>query len=98
MRILFVKFYSALKKWYFFQELKDISRILLVLGTLWSLYYYGKTIADFVFSNTGMIYSTFFCASLVIGIAIKIYYRIMVIKYHEKDTNIQLFQTPHQSN
>jgi hypothetical protein len=33
-------------------------------------------------------------AGLVLALVIKLYYRIMVIKYHEKDTNIELFKKP----
>lgn len=33
-----------------------------------------------------------FMAGIVISITIKIYYRVMVIKYHEKDTHIELFK------
>ena len=46
----------------------------------------------FIFTEKGLIYSTFILASVVIAFVIKIYYRIVVIKYYEKDTNIDLFK------
>ena len=45
-----------------------------------------------VFSETGFIYICFLAAAIDLGLVIKIHYRMLVIRYHEKDTRIRLFQ------
>ena len=89
---------QRLQKWYYYQELKEISIVSLIILGIWILYNYGTAIIKFIFTREGMIYSAFFFASVVIAIAIKIYYRIMVIKYYEKDTDIELFKCLSEKN
>ena len=83
---------QRLQKWYYYQELKEISLAALLISGIWFLYNYGITMLKFIFTEKGLIISAFFFASVIIAIAIKMYYRIMVIKYYEKDTNIELFK------
>ncbi len=84
--------HNILKKWYYYQELKELSIVAVIILSAWFLLNYGKSILHWLFTETGATYTVFFMASIVIAIAIKIYYRIMVIKYHEKDTRIKLFE------
>jgi len=94
-----IKYISQrLQKWYYYQELKEISTLALIISAIWLLYNYGITILQFTFTETGLMITTFFFASVVIGITIKMYYRIMVIKYHEKDTNIELLKYLNETN
>ena len=89
---------QRLQKWYYYRELKEISWVALIISGICFSYNYGTTIIKFIFTEKGMIYSVFFFASVVIAIVIKIYYRIIVIKYYEKDTNIELFKYLNEKN
>lgn len=89
---------QRLQKWYYYQELKVISLVALIISGIRLLYNYGNTILKFIITETGLIVTVFFFASLIIAITIKIYYRIMVIKYYEKDTNIELFKHLNETN
>jgi hypothetical protein len=84
--------HNTLKKWNYYQELKELSIVTTIIFSAWFLLNYGKALLQWLLTETGTTYAVFFMASVVIGIAIKIYYRVMVIKYHEKDTNIELFK------
>ncbi len=88
---IFKLIHDKLKTWYYYQELKEVSFAAAAVAVVWFFYHYGKAILRWVMTPEGMIWSAFFMASIVVAIAIKIYYRIMVIKYHEKDTRIELF-------
>lgn len=92
MKQLIQLVHSKLKKWYYYQELKEISTAGLLIAAAWFLYNYGKVVFQWMISPAGMIWSACFMAGIVIAIVIKIYFRIMVIKYHEKDTRIELFK------
>ncbi len=83
---------KKLQTWYYYQELKELSAAAAVVAAMYFLYNYGKMIFTWIISPEGMIWSAFFMATIVMMIVIKIYYRIMVIKYHEKDTRIELFK------
>jgi len=83
---------ESLKKWDYYQELKEISSLVLIITGIWLLYSYGISIVKFIFTEKGMICSAFVLATAIIAICIKMYYRIMIIKYYEKDTDIELFK------
>ncbi len=83
---------GKLKAWYYYQELKDLGFAATIVASVWLLYNYGKEIFRWMLTENGRLYVVFFMAGIVICIAIKIYYRVMVIKYHEKDTRIELFR------
>ena len=83
---------GRLQRWYYYQELKELSFVALIISGALFLYNYGTMTVKFIFTEKGLIYSTFILASVVIAFVIKIYYRIVVIKYYEKDTNIDLFK------
>ncbi|HNU87600.1 MAG TPA: hypothetical protein PKJ94_04900 [Ferruginibacter sp.] len=83
---------GKLKAWYYYQELKDLGFAATIVASVWLLYNYGKEIFRWMLTENGRLYVVFFMAGIVISIAIKIYYRVMVIKYHEKDTRIELFR------
>lgn len=85
-------FHKILRKRNYYQELKELSTVAAVVFSAWFLFNYGKALVQWLLTETGTTYAVFFMASVVIGISIKIYYRVMVIKYHEKDTNIELFK------
>jgi hypothetical protein len=89
---------QRLQKWYYYQELKEMFLVGFIIAAIWALYTRGNTIGKFIFTEKGLICLAFFFASTVIAITIKMYYRIMVIKYHEKDTDIELFKYLKQKN
>ena len=89
---------QRLQKWYYYQELKEISLVALIISGIWFLYSYGTTIRKFIFTEKGLILSVFFFLTVIIAITIKMYYRIMVIKYYEKDINIELFKHLNEKN
>jgi fatty acid desaturase len=92
MKHLYKLISRRVQKWYYYQELKEISLVAFIISGIWFLYNYGATIIKFIFTENGLLITAFFFASVVIAIAIKMYYRVMVIKYYEKDTNIELFK------
>ena len=99
MKLLYQIISKRIKNWYYYQELKELGTLAIIGGIIWLLYNYGKSIANFLLSDTGLIYLSFLLVAIVLGVTIKMYYRVIVIKYHEKDTNIALFQNinNHQS-
>jgi len=92
MNYLMQRISLRLRQWYYYRELKEMSLVAFIISGVWCLYNYGSAIIQFIFTEKGMICTTFFFASVIIAIAIKMYYRVMVIKYYEKDTNIELFK------
>jgi len=92
MKELFKLISNKLQGWYYYQELKELSSLAFIGGVIWLFYNYGKDILNFLSSNTGLIYLSFLLVAIVLGIAIKMYYRVIVIKYYEKDTDIRLFE------
>lgn len=76
--------FNKLKSNYFYHEIKQISQLLGVVALAWVLYAYGSKLAGVAFSNTGITYITFLLVAVVLGQVIRLYYRIMVIKYAEK--------------
>lgn len=98
MKYLLKTISQRLQKWYYYKELKEITLVALAISGIWVLYNYGTTIIKFIFTEKGMLCSTFFFASVIITITIKMYYRMMVIKYHEKDTKIALFKHLNETN
>jgi hypothetical protein len=91
MKQIIKTIHSKLKDWYYYQELKELSAAAFAIFLVRFLYNYGKIILDWVFTEKGQLYTVFFMAGVVICIAIKMYYRVMVIKYHDIDTQIELF-------
>ena len=84
--------HQQLKKWYYYQELKEVSAAALAIFAIWFIYSYGKAIVQWLLTEEGHFYTVFFMAGLILAMVIKLYYRIMVIKYHEKNTGIELFK------
>jgi len=84
--------HDKLKTWYYYQELKEMSFAAVVIAVVWFFYNFGEEIFRWMLTETGRMYLVFFMAGIVISITIKIYYRVMVIKYHEKNTHIELFK------
>ncbi len=58
----------------------------------WLMYRYGESIIEFTSTERGLLYCLSFLLSIVLGLTLKLYYRIVVIKYHEKDVKIKLFE------
>ncbi len=81
-----------IRKWYYFQELKEISLVAAIIAVIWGIFKYGELGVTFLLTETGLIYVTFLMAAIVLALVLKIYYRIIEIKYHEKDVNIGLFK------
>lgn len=92
MKQLLTLIQGKLKTWYYYQELKEISFTSAAIAAVWFFYNFGKEIFRWMLTENGRMYVVFFMAGTVISIAIKIYYRVVVIKYHEKDTRIELFK------
>lgn len=84
MKYLYQLLFNKLKSNYFYPEIKQISRLITVAAVAWALYAYGNTLANTVFTNTGMTCIAFLLLSIVLGQVIRLYYRIMMIKYAEK--------------
>lgn len=92
MKYLFQLLFRRLKSNYFYAEIRQLSRLAAFIAVVWAIYAYGSKLADAVLSNTGMICIAFLFMAIVLGQVIRLYYRIMVIKYAEKDTRIELFE------
>jgi len=78
-------------KYYYAKEAKSLLYLTLLLLSVQFLYIHKDTILSFIFSVTGLIYLCFLTAAMNLALVIKIYYRMQVIKYYEKDTRIRLF-------
>jgi len=76
--------FNKLKNNYFYNEIKQISRLLGIVALVWAFYTYGSRLAGAALSGTGITYITFLLVAVVLGQVIRLYYRIMVIKYTEK--------------
>lgn len=88
--------FRKLKGNYYYHEIKQISQLLSVVAVAWALYTYGSSLAGAALSKTGITWITFLLVAVVLGQVIRLYYRIMVIKYAEKDTRLQLFEDLHK--
>lgn len=83
--------HGNMKTWYYYQELKESSLAILAVAALWFLYNYGNNLVKWALSREGAIWCAYFMIGVITALVIKIYFRILVIKYHEKDTSIELF-------
>lgn len=92
MKYLFQLLFRRLKSNYFYAEIRQLSRLAAFIAVGWAVYAYGNKLADAALSNTGMTCIAFLFMAIVLGQVIRLYYRIMVIKYAEKDTRIKLFE------
>lgn len=81
-----------IQSWYYYQELKELSIVALVSCGVLGAYNYGNEILKFIFTETGLMLAAFLFISIIIALAIKIHFRIIIIKYYEKDINIELFK------
>lgn len=92
MKQLVQLIHSKLKTWYYYQELKESSLAILAVAALWFLYNYGTSLVKWALLREGAIWCAYFMIGVITALVIKIYFRILVIKYHEKDTAIELFK------
>jgi small basic protein len=74
------------------REILTLATLAAVITVLVQIVAHREAIFSTVFSETGFIYICFLAASIDLGLVIKIHYRMLVIRYHEKDTRIRLFQ------
>lgn len=81
-----------MKSLFFYREIRQISAIVLVSLAAGFVYFNGTAIAHAVLSPTGIIYTAFTLLSIVLALTIRIFFRILVIKYSEKNTRIKLFE------
>ncbi len=79
------------KKYYYAAEAKSLLYLALLLLSVQFLSIHKDTILSFIFSVTGLIYLCFLTAAVNLALVIKIYYRMQMIKYYEKDPRIRLF-------
>jgi len=87
-----ISLYKKLQRTTYYPELKQVGSMLAIVAFFGLLYDYGNQALAFMSSETGLVCSTFFFAAIAMAYCIKIYYRIIVIKYHEKDIRIRLFE------
>jgi hypothetical protein len=73
-------------------EILTLAAFTAIITVLIQIVAHRDAILSAVFSESGFIYVCFLAASVDLGLVIKIHYRILVIRYHEKDTRIRLFQ------
>jgi len=92
MKYLIEGLQKKLKKWYYYQEFKELGTLSLIVLSAWVFYTFGSTVTHLLFTGKGIIYLTFFMASIVIGLVIKIYYRLMEIKYYDMDARQKFFE------
>lgn len=92
MKQLYNLIEKKLRDWYYFQEFKELG-LLFFIGIIITLVYeYGSISLHWLFTFKGVVYLCFFMVSIVLGISIKTFYRIIAIKYYEKDTNLVIFE------
>mgnify|MGYP000873800403 CR=1 FL=1 len=92
MKQLIQLVHSKIKTGYYYQELKELTMAATVITAAWVLFNYGKALFQWIISPEGMIWCAYGMVCVIIALVIKIYFRILVIKYHEKDTRIELFR------
>lgn len=80
------------KTFYFKREISSLICLIFILLSGKLILSQKEAILSFLFSATGLICLCFTVAAFNLALGIKIYYRIQVIKYHEKDTHIRLFK------
>ena len=97
MKQLFQLVNKKIRQWYYFQELKELSLVFGIGFCIWVAFTYGKQILHFLGTEKGLMCLLFLIAAWVLAIVIKIYYRIIVIKYHEKDTHIEMLKNISQN-
>ncbi len=74
---------------------REILSIIAIVTSIIAVYEFaahGDAILSAVFSQTGCIYMCFLALGIVLCLVIKIHFRMIVIKYYEKDTRIRLFE------
>ena len=98
MKLLIKLISQGLKRWRYYQMLKELSAVGSLVFILWVLKTYGKSIGHWAVSETGLIYTVFLLVAIVFGLSLKMFYRMMVIKYHEKSTEIELFKFINEEN
>ncbi len=69
---------------YYSRELKTIFLVIFALTALAAFITYRSIIAASVFSGNGMMVLLGLAAAGCLSMVIRIYYRVMVIKYHEQ--------------
>ena len=98
MKLLIKLISQGLKYWRYYQILKELSTVGLLVIMFWFLKIYGKSFGHWAVSETGLIYTVFLLVTIVLGLSIKMFYRMMVIKYYEKSTEIELFKFINEEN
>jgi hypothetical protein len=81
-----------LHKPFYLREIVTVLAVLLCITALGTVIHYRDTIVSAVFSETGLILICFLAAAIDLGLVIKIHFRMLVIRYYEKDVHIRLFQ------
>ncbi len=98
MKTLIILISKAIKKWRYYWMCKEISTMVSILFILWFLRFYGASVGHWAVSETGLIYIIFLLAALILGLALKMFYRMMAIKYYEKSIDIELFKFINKEN
>jgi len=92
MIYLINKLYSKLRSLRFYTELKQLFRLAVIVFLVFYIYNNRQQVATALFSEKGMTWAAFTLLSIVLALVIKIYYRMIIIKYYEKDTRIRLYE------
>lgn len=74
------------------REILTLAAIVAIITLLAQIVAHRDAILPAVFSETGFICLCFLAAAIDLGLVIKIHFRMIVIRYYEKDTRIKLFQ------
>lgn len=88
MKYLFTPTYRRIRNCYLYPEIKQFSQLITTIALIYICCNYGKLLL----SEQGCLWSAIIMLTVVLSLAIRIYYRIIVIKYHEKDIHIKLFE------
>lgn len=98
MKLLLSIIANGLRKWRYFQELKELSTLAAIAIALWFFKTYGITLLKLSVTEEGQICVMFSLATFILALTLNMFYRIMVIKYHEKSTDIELFKFLNEKN
>jgi hypothetical protein len=79
-------------KTFYRREIVTLLSISICMAALLAIVHYRDAITSAVFSHTGLLLACFLAAAIDLGLVIKIHFRLVVIRYYEKDVNLRLFQ------
>ncbi|WPQ60667.1 hypothetical protein SIO70_20150 [Chitinophaga sancti] len=88
MKNLFNAVFTRIRPSYLYPEFRQLFRLAAAVSLLYCVYNYGKLLV----SEQGSLWAAIVMLAVVLALVIRIYFRIMVIKYYEKYVHIKLFE------